>query len=181
MTRRDLLLEPMNVKLLETERLALRRLTPEDAEFMLDLLNQPSFLRFIGDRGVRTTDDARAYIQSGPVESYERNGFGLYLVELKETSVPIGTCGLLKRAPLEDVDLGFAFLPAYWSKGYAAESAEAVLAYGKEVLGLERVVAVVAPDNDASIKLLTRLGFGFEGMVRMSPEEAEIRLYSTRI
>lgn len=166
------------MKLLETERLALRRLTEDDAAFILDLLNQPSFLRFIGDRGVRTLDDARVYIQEGPVESYELHGFGLYLVELKETSVPVGICGLLKRAPLSDLDLGFAFLSAYWSRGYASESAEAMLNHAKSVLGLKRIVAVVAPDNRASIGLLERLGFGFEGMVRMSQDEPEIRLYS---
>lgn len=164
--------------ILETERLSLRSLDEDDAEFMLDLVNQPSFIRFIGDRGVRTVDEARAYIRKGPVESYEVNGFGLYLVALKQTSVPIGICGLLKRAPLDDADLGFAFLPAYWSRGYAFESAEAVLHHGKSVLGMTRIVAVVAPDNRASIGLLTKLGFVYEGMVRMSEDEPEIRLYS---
>lgn len=169
------------MKILETERLALRRLTADDAEFMLDLLNQPSFVRFIGDRGVRTPADARAYIQNGPVASYKLNGFGLYRVELKETAVPIGICGLLMRAPLEDVDIGFAFLPPYWARGYALESAEAVLAHAKDVMGLSRVVAVVAPSNHASIKLLRKLGFSFEGMVKMSRDEPEIGLYSTNI
>src|ERR1700704_4791358 len=109
--------------ILETDRLLLRKLTADDAEFILDLLNQPSFLQFIGDKGVRTLDDARQYILAGPVASYERFGFGLYLTALKESQVSIGICGLIKRETLEDVDVGFAFLPQFWSKGYAFEAA----------------------------------------------------------
>ena len=111
---------------LETERLVLRRLCSDDAEFILELLNQPSFLRYIGDKGVRNAEDAVQYIQTGPQASYERFGFGLYLVELKETGVSIGMCGLLKRDSLPDVDVGFAFLSDYWLQGYAFESAAAV-------------------------------------------------------
>src|SRR5512141_2251197 len=111
------------MKILETERLILRRISIADAEFMLQLLNEPSFLHYIGDKGVRTIDDARNYILQGPMASYERFGFGLYLAELKETLVPIGMCGLLKRETLDDVDIGFAFVPQFWKQGYAWESA----------------------------------------------------------
>ena len=165
----------------ETERLTLRRLELGDAEFILGLLNDPSFLRFIGDKGVRTLDDAREYISNGPVASYERFGFGLYLTERKEDRVPIGICGLLKRESLEDVDVGFAFLPQFWSKGYAFESASAVMAYGRNVLGLTRIVAVTSPDNDASIRLLSKLGLKFESMVRLSEESPEIRLFGSDV
>lgn len=163
---------------LETERLALRRLEPGDAEFILELLNDPSFLRFIGDKGVRNLDDARRYIANGPVASYERFGFGLYLTALKEGGVPIGICGLLKRDSLDDVDVGFAFLPRYWSKGYALEAASAVMAYGRESLGLKRIVAVVSPGNDASIRLLLKLGLKLERMVRLEGEGPELQLFS---
>ncbi|HLE68485.1 MAG TPA: GNAT family N-acetyltransferase [Vicinamibacteria bacterium] len=165
----------------ETERLTLRRLELGDAEFILGLLNDPSFLRFIGDKGVRTLDDAREYISNGPVASYERFGFGLYLTERKEDRVPIGICGLLKRESLKDVDVGFAFLPQFWSKGYAFESASAVMAYGRNVLGLTRIVAVTSPDNDASIRLLSKLGLKFESMVRLSEESPEIRLFGSDV
>ena len=164
--------------ILETERLVLHRLTAYDAAFMLDLLNQPSFIRFIGDRGVRTLEDAILYIRDGPVRSYVRNGFGMYLVELKETAESIGICGLLKRPTLDDVDVGFAFLPAYWSQGYAFESARAVLSYAKDVLGLPRVVAIAAVDNGSSIKLLEKLGLRFERRIRMPGEESELRLFA---
>lgn len=107
----------MNV--VETDRLALRQLSTGDAPFILELLNEPSFLRFIGDRGVRTLDDAREYISTGPVDSYDRLGFGLYLTALKEDDLPIGICGLVKRKGLDDVDIGYAFLPRFWSKKYA--------------------------------------------------------------
>jgi RimJ/RimL family protein N-acetyltransferase len=169
------------VTVVETERLTLRRLELGDAEFILGLLNDPSFLRFIGDKGVRNLDDAREYILQGPVASYGRFGFGLYLTQRKDDGVPIGICGLLKRETLKDVDVGFAFLPQFWSQGYAFESASAVMAYGRNVLGLKRIVAVTAPDNDASIRLLEKLGLKFEAMVRLSEESSEIRLFASDI
>jgi RimJ/RimL family protein N-acetyltransferase len=165
----------MNV--LETERLTLRRLTVEDAAFMLDLLNQPSFLRFIGDRGVRTLDDARAYILKGPVEMYERHGFGIYLTALKKEGTPVGTCGLIKRDFLEDVDIGFAFLPGFWGQGYAYEAASAVLAYGRNEIGLQRIVAITAQDNRSSIRLLEKIGLRFERLIRLNGEGPEINLF----
>ena len=164
---------------LETERLLLRRLSPGDAEFILDLLNQPSFLRYIGDKGVRNTEEAINYIQTGPVASYEQHGFGLYLVQLKETGAPIGICGLLKRDTLPDVDIGFAFLPAYWSRGYALESAEAVMKYGREKFGLQRIVAITSLNNESSIKLLEKLGMKFEGVIKLGEDEHEVRLFGT--
>lgn len=167
------------MKILETERLVLRRVSSDDAEFVLDLLNQPSFLRYIGDKGVRTTEDAVRYIQTGPVASYERFGFGLYLVEMKETKVPIGMCGLLKRDTLPDADVGFAFLPNYWSQGYAFEAASGVMAYGREVLGLRRIVAITSLENDASIRLLEKIGLKFEGLITPSEELGEVRLFGT--
>src|SRR5689334_22505860 len=111
----------------QTERLLLRQFTVDDAQFILNLLNEPSFLRYIGDKKVRNLEDARQYILNGPIASYERNGFGLLLVELKETHTPLGMCGLLKREELPDADIGFAFLPAYWNKGFAFEASAAVL------------------------------------------------------
>jgi RimJ/RimL family protein N-acetyltransferase len=167
------------MKILETERLVLRRLSSDDAAFILELLNQPSFLRYIGDKGVRTTEDAVRYIQTGPIASYERFGFGLYLVELKETGVPIGMCGLLKRDTLPDADVGFAFLPDYWSHGYAFEAASGVMSYGREVLGLQRIVAITSLDNDASIRLLEKIGLKFEGLIKPSEERGEVRLFGT--
>ena len=165
----------MNV--LETDRLILRWLSTDDAEFILELLNEPSFLRFIGDKGVRTLDDARNYILNGPVDMYNRLGFGLYLTVLKEGGVPIGICGLIKRDALEDVDIGFAFLPRFWARGYAYESASAVMTYGKVVLGLKCIVAITSPDNHASAKLLEKLGLQFERMVRLSEDAEEVRLF----
>ena len=148
--------------LLETERLILRELTFDDAPFILTLLNDPSFLRYINDKNVRNIEDARQYMLNGPMASYARNGFGLYLVQLKDTAVPIGLSGLVKREELPDADIGFAFLPDYWGKGFAFESACAVMSDARERLGLNRVLAIVMPDNDASIKLLEKLGMRFE-------------------
>jgi len=166
---------------LETERLVLRRLSFDDAEFILDLLNQPSFLRYIGDKGVRNTEEAINYIQTGPVASYEQHGFGLYLVQLKETGAAIGICGLLKRDTLPDVDIGFAFLPAYWSRGYALESAEAVMKYGQEKFGLQRIVAITSLENESSIKLIEKLGMKFERLIKLGDDQREVRLFSSEV
>jgi RimJ/RimL family protein N-acetyltransferase len=163
---------------LETERLTLRQLSVDDAEFVLELLNEPSFLRYIGDRGVRNLADAAQYILNRLVASYERNGFGLYLVELKESRIPIGISGLVKRDTLPDADIGFAFLPAYWCKGYAVESAAAVMNYAREVLGLTRIVAITSPDNEASAKLLGKIGLRFERMIKLSEDGEEVKLFT---
>lgn len=148
--------------LLETERLNLREFTYDDAPFILTLLNDPAFLRFIGDKNVRTLEAARHYLANGPMASYAQHGFGLNLVELKDSQTPIGMCGLLKREDLPDPDIGFAFLPDFRSKGLAFEAAAAVLNDARERLKLDRLLAIVNPDNDASIKLLERLGMRFE-------------------
>jgi RimJ/RimL family protein N-acetyltransferase len=166
------------MRVLETNRLVLRWLTIDDAEFIFDLLNQASFLHYIGDKGIRTIEDARKYILTGPIASYERFGFGLYLAELKQTQISIGICGLLKRESLEDVDVGFAFLPQFWGQGYAFESAAAVLKYGRDALGLDRIVAITSPDNQASIRVLNKLGFNFQRMIRLSQNAPEIRLFT---
>lgn len=167
-----------SMRVLETDRLFLRRLSAADAEFIVDLLNQPSFLRYIGDRGVRTVEDARQFIREGPIASYERFGFGLYRVELQGSAAPVGICGLLKREGLEDVDIGFAFLPQYWSQGYAFEAASAVMDYGLSVLGLERIVAIASPDNDRSFRLLEKLGLRFERMIQLAENEPPIKLFT---
>jgi ribosomal-protein-alanine N-acetyltransferase len=165
------------VALLETARLAVRLLTEDDAPFMLALLNEPSFIQNIGDREVRTIDGARGYIANGPIASYARFGFGLYLVELKAPRAPIGICGILKRDELPEPDIGFAFLPAYWSRGYALESAAAVRDYARDGIGLPRLLAIVSPSNASSIRLLERLGFTFTSETRLTPEAHEVKLY----
>ena len=163
---------------IETDRLSLRHLTENDAEFVLELLNEPSFLHHIGDRGVRTLEAARRYILEVPIASYEENGFGLYLVELDSTGEPLGICGLVNREGLDGVDIGFAFLPAFWSQGYAYESASALLAYARDTLGLQRVVAIVSSGNDSSSRLLKKLGLEFETMVRLADDSPELSLFS---
>jgi ribosomal-protein-alanine N-acetyltransferase len=164
---------------IETDRLVLRPLTTEDAPFVVRLLNEPAFLRYIGDRGVRTVPDAEAYIREGPVRSYAAHGFGLYLVELKDGRVPVGLCGLLKREALDDVDVGYALLPEYASRGYAVEAARATLDHARDALGLRRVVALVTPGNTASTRLLAKLGMAFERTLRMPGADEDVELYAT--
>jgi RimJ/RimL family protein N-acetyltransferase len=161
-----------------TERLRVRWLNAGDSAFILELVNEPSWIQYIGEKGVKTLPDAVRYIENGPVAMYKRTGFGLYMVELKEIGEPIGICGLIKREGLKDVDLGFAFLPRFWRKGYPFESAAAVMCYGRKALGLRRVVAILSQDNHRSSKLLERLGFCFEGTIKLQPDDEELKLYA---
>ena len=161
---------------LTTDRLALRELGPQDAAFILELLNDADFLRHIGDRGVRTVEQARLYIVEGPMASYRDHGFGLWCVELRESSSSIGICGLLRREYLDAPDIGYAFLPAWRGRGHALEACQAVMAHAHGRLGLQRVLAIVASENDASIRLLGKLGLRFERMLRRDDEE--LRLFA---
>lgn len=188
------------MRILETERLVLREVNADDAAFMLDLLNQPSFIRYIGDRNVRDLEQSTEFIESRYRASYRNHGFGLYAVELKaehdngndsvqETRNPkseipnrvVGICGFVRRDSLPDADIGFAFLPQFERKGYAFESASAVMEYGKNVLGLKRVLAITSLDNESSIKLLGKLGFKFEGVVTLPGDTEEIKLFSADV
>jgi len=168
---------PRGAPVVDTDRLVLRKFTPHDAGFILRLLNEPSFLQSIGDRGVRTIEQAIHYLADGPIQSYARHGHGLYLVVLKETLQPIGMCGLLKRDRFPDADLGYAFLPEFWSRGYACESAAAVLRFARSSLALSRIVAFVSPGNAASVRVLEKLGFSFAGGTKLEPDASEVALY----
>lgn len=163
---------------LETERLFLRELSLADAQFILTLLNEPSFLRYIGDKKVRDISGAEQYILNGPIASYKEHGFGLYAVELKESGTPLGICGLLKRQELAEVDIGFAFLPDFWNRGFAFEAAAAVMKHAEDTFKLKRIVAITSLDNDASIKLLDRLGFTFEGATKLSKDGEDVKLFA---
>jgi RimJ/RimL family protein N-acetyltransferase len=166
-------------KVAETARLLLRWLDEGDAAFIVDLVNQPSWIRYIGDKGIRTVHDAQRYLREGPLAMYERHGFGLYAVETRDSRVPIGICGLIKRDSLEDVDLGFALLPAFWGQGYAVECASAAVAYGRNVLGISRVVAVLSPGNLRSQRVLEKLDFRFERMIRLQTDGEALELHAS--
>lgn len=167
----------MTTTILETERLTLRELHDGDAAFVLELLNSPGWIRFIGDRGMRTEDEARDYLAKGPIDMYRRLGFGLYAVLRRGDAAPIGMCGLIKRDGLDDVDIGFAFLDQHAGQGYAFEAAQAVMAHGREVLGLQRIVAITSVDNDRSIRLLEKIGLRFEKLIPMKGEQ--VKLFAT--
>ncbi|MBV8855495.1 MAG: GNAT family N-acetyltransferase [Acidobacteria bacterium] len=168
------------MSVIETERLSLRELSGADAAFILELLNDPGFIRFIADRGVRTLEGAARYIEERFAESYRQHGFGLWLVETKEGKAPAGICGLLKRgAPVPGVEVGYAFLPQFRARGYAFEAASASAVYARDVLGLPRLYAVVNPDNASSIRVLEKLGMRFERAVRLTGEEFDVNLFST--
>jgi RimJ/RimL family protein N-acetyltransferase len=162
----------------ETERLVLRELEAADAPFMLELLNEPSYILNIADRGVRDLDGARAYLESRWRASYAQHGFGLWLVEERATGAAAGLCGLVRRDGLDDVDIGYAFLPAFWGRGYAVEAARGVVRHAREVVGLRRLVAIAVPENAPSIRVLERIGMTFERTTRLPGEEKDLVLYA---
>jgi RimJ/RimL family protein N-acetyltransferase len=166
------------LNVIETERLTLREMSGADARVVLEILNDPGFIRFVGDRGVRTLDAAARYIEERFVESYRQNGFGLWLVEAKDERVPVGICGLLTRRELNVVEVGYAFLPPFRGRGYAFEAASAALRHARDALGLPRLHAIVDPENALSIRVLEKLGMRFERRVRLAPEESEVSLFS---
>lgn len=169
------------MRTLVTDRLVIRRMTTStaDVQFMLQLLNEPSWIRFIGDRGVRTAQDAHQYIAAGPLSMYDRLGYGICLVEGKESVQTLGICGLSKRDYLDAPDLGFAFLPQYWGQGFALEAASATLHYATAELGMRRIVATTRPENLSSQALLAKLGLQFEHTLRHPDGDRDLRLYAT--
>lgn len=174
------LLSPMKY-VAETDRLKLREFTKDDAPFLLELLNTPEWLKYIGDRNVYTLDDAKTYAANRLITSYHRFGFGLYMVELKEGGIPIGMCGLIRREALEDVDLGFAFLQKYTGQGYAKEASEAAMGVARKKVKSKKLVAVTMVDNSSSINLLKKLGFNFEKTVNFPGEDQTLMLYSVSL
>ncbi len=167
--------------MIETERLLLREFDDSDSAFIIELLNDPAWIENIGDKHVRTETDAVAYLRNGPITSYRTNGFGLLAVALKRDGFIIGTCGLIKRPGLDDVDIGFAFLPAYRGKGYALEASMAVLDAAVSVHNLRRVLAIVLPENIASIRLVERLGMAFDRMVVLPGDSTPLACYSIEL
>ncbi|WP_109437544.1 GNAT family N-acetyltransferase [Aquimarina sp. AU119] len=159
-------------KILETHRLSLSEFGLEDANFIIELVNSPNWLKYIGDRNVKTDEDAIEYLKNGPIHSYEQYGFGLWKVLLKNTNIPIGMCGLVNRETLEDIDIGFAMLPEYSGLGYGFEIASATMQYSKQVLNLDRIVAITDPGNIASIKLLNKIGLCFEKTMKLSDDDS---------
>lgn len=168
----------VQVAVLETERLLLSRLSYDDCEFIFELVNEPSFKRYIGDKKVITLGDARSYLRKGPISSYKQFGYGLFLVSPKGSDSPVGICGLVKREEFDDPDIGFAFLERYRQQGYALESAQAVLENARTELSLTRIIAMADADNEPSVRLLKRLGLAFDGMVRMREDDHDIGLFA---
>jgi RimJ/RimL family protein N-acetyltransferase len=164
------------MKVTETSRISLRWVKETDAAFIMTLLNEPGWLQYIGDKGIRTMDDAKNYIVNGPRTMYEREGFGLFLAECKDNQIPIGLCGLIKRDGLEDVDIGFAFLSDYQSQGYAFEAASATIDFAKDI-GIKRLVAITTKDNEPSSKLLEKLDMKLEGYVTLPNDKEELKKY----
>jgi RimJ/RimL family protein N-acetyltransferase len=166
------------MSVIQTARMSLREFTLQDAGFILELLNEAGFLRYIGDKGVRNLTDARSYLEQGPMDSYRRHGFGLYCCCLRSGAVELlGMCGLVKREGLPDPDLGFAFLQSYWGCGYAVEAAAAVLDYGTRMLKLPRIVAITSPQNSASIRVLEQVGLTFDRSIRLTDDGPEVKLF----
>ena len=166
------------MKTIESERLFLRPLTLEDGEFILQLLNTDGFIKYIGDRNVRTIEQAKNYLLNGPLKSYETNGFGLSLVELKTDRTPVGMCGLLIRDYLDHPDIGFSFLPGHARKGYAYEIVKEIIHDELHRPQMKKILAIVLPGNSSSIRLLEKVGFRYEKNFISADTNEELCLYS---
>jgi [ribosomal protein S5]-alanine N-acetyltransferase len=162
---------------LTTERLRLRHVMADDAPFIVELLNDPAFLRNIGDRGVRNVKDAESYIAAGPGDSYQRHGFGLFLAELKGEDLPIGLCGLVQRDYLDAPDLGFALMPAFRARGFTYEAARGVVDYARQSLRAQQLYGITSLDNQPSIQLLGKLGFALVRVQERPPDNAPIKVF----
>lgn len=167
------------MKVMETERLILRYLTEDDADFFMRLANTPAWLKYIGDRNIHNIEASAKYMRDGSIKSYKEKGFGFYMVELKETGEPLGVSGLIKRETLDDVDIGFAFMPEAEGKGYGFESANAVMDFARNNLKLKRIIAITDQENKRSIKLLEKLGLVYEQMVIPFEDGKELMLFGT--
>jgi RimJ/RimL family protein N-acetyltransferase len=165
--------------ILETDRLKLREFITGDTAFIIELLNSPGWIQFIGNRNMKTEEEAKAYLENGLIKSYKENGFGLWLVEMKENGTPIGMCGIVKRVGLDDPDIGFAFLPGYEGKGYALEVAQATMHYAKERLNLKTVKAITVPANVRSIRLLEKIGMRYVEPLCLPGSNEELMLFSS--
>lgn len=163
---------------LHTNRLNIREFHLSDAAFILELVNDPSFIEYIGNKGIRNIQDAQNHIQDNFLSSYAKFGYGAYLVLLKSSNVPIGLCGFFKRDQFESPDIGYAFLPEYRSYGYALEAAKEVLAFGQSALKFEQVLAFTKLDNPASARLLEKLGLPFQKIVEYGAEKEQVRLHA---
>lgn len=169
------------VTIIETQRLQIQEVNKNDTQFIFDLLNSPGWIQHIGNRGIRTLTDAEAYIQSPLAQSYEKDGFGLYKMVLKEEQKPIGLCGLIDRSDLPHVDIGFAILPQYQGKGYTFEAAKATMEHGQSKLGLEVIWGITGPSNIKSQKLLEKLGLKFLKKIQFGNYEEDTWVYSNEI
>jgi RimJ/RimL family protein N-acetyltransferase len=173
------LIEPFPISVIDTPRLSLREISTADDEFIFILMNEPAYIQYIGDRGIRTLENSRSYILEKFIASYAKFGYGLYLVELKGKQIPVGICGFVRRDMLEHPDIGFAFLREYWSRGLAYEAASAMLEYGRGPLGLKVVLGITPPGNQASIRLLKKLGLRYQRTIRVPPVDRDSMLFST--
>ena len=172
------LIRPPLKIILETERLILREVVAADANFMQELVNDPNWITYIGQRNVFSLADATEFIRTRFEETYRSKGIGLWLVEQKSTGVSIGICGLVDRPALDDIDLGYAFLPRFRSSGFAFEAAQACLTFGREKLQLTRIVAITSPENKPSCSLLEKLGFHAEGLMTLPDEQDALQLFA---
>lgn len=163
--------------IIETQRLLLQEVQLTDAPFIFELLNTPTWLKYIGDRGIKTLVDAEQYIQKSFLDSYQKNGFGLYKLVLKSANTPIGLCGLVNRPSLEHIDIGFALLPKYAKKGYAYEAAKATMDYAWKKLDLNTIVAITSKDNTNSQQLLEKIGLEQVDVITLEGDDEELFLY----
>ena len=165
----------------ETNRLIISKISIEDAPFFLKLVNTPHWIKYIGDRNLKTIQDAENYLTNGILKSYKEFGFGFYLLQNKSDSEPIGICGLVKRDPLDEVDFGFALLPEFEAQGFGFEASIAILKIAEDIFKIKKILAITLPINSNSIKLLDKLGFNYEKRVKLYEDDEELLLFAKQL
>ncbi|MCW8980945.1 MAG: GNAT family N-acetyltransferase [Altibacter sp.] len=166
------------MEVFSTQQVSLREFTKQDAPFLYALMNSEGWLEYIGNRSINSHQDAEAYLNTRYLGSYKKHGFGAYVVMLKESEIPIGSCGLYKRENLAHPDLGFAFLPQYFGKGYAFEASQAVVKNAAETLGLLKLYAITKHENQRSIHLLEKLSFRNTGETKLKEDGEDLLLFT---
>ena len=169
------------MKILETSRLSLHEFKVADAAFLLNIMNQPAYHQYIGDRGLRSISDAEKYIREIFESAYEKRGFGFWIVKLKETKAPVGFAGLAVRDELEQPDVGYAIQQEHAGNGYAEEATRGVLEYIRNFLNLPLICAITSPDNKASINVLIKCGFHFERCAPVFEDNEELNIYKLEL
>jgi len=157
---------------LETARLRLRLFTPDDVQVMFELNSDPEVIKYAEATPTRNLKEARERLEQGPLADYEKYGYGRFAVELKETGKVIGFCGIKYIPEIELPEVGYRYLKAYWGRGIGTEAARVCVDFARDDLKISKLIALIIPENTASIRLSEKLGMTRGPLIRIYDVEA---------